>query len=211
MVRPQREKHVPTKGSLLRAAVIFGVLLVGAVIVGVVLFSKLRLIAGNALSAEESFQAVTGISPRYEVQASVSGWEDYTGWFRVRLSLSEVYQAAARLEAASIGPCRRVDALRIARIGFEPPPWWTAEPDSVGECWISAGARHGQLMTPATLRRVIRDAGRVPVQRDTAYRVVREFGATPDQDPPEPLDSVVDADSVFGSYDDLTPRRARLV
>ncbi|MGB5194406.1 MAG: 5-amino-6-(D-ribitylamino)uracil--L-tyrosine 4-hydroxyphenyl transferase CofH [Polyangiales bacterium] len=68
----------------------------------------------------------------------------------------------------------------------------------------AAGARHGQLMTPATLRRVIRDAGRQPVQRDTVYRVVREFGKTPDQDPREPLDGIVDADAVFGSYDTLT-------
>jgi FO synthase subunit 2 len=68
----------------------------------------------------------------------------------------------------------------------------------------AAGARHGQLMTPATLRRVIRDAGRLPVQRDTAYRVVREFGQTPDRDPSEPLDGVLDADAVFGSYDALT-------
>lgn len=68
----------------------------------------------------------------------------------------------------------------------------------------AAGARHGQLMTPATLRRVIRDAGRQPVQRDTAYRVVREFGQTPEQDPCEPLDDIVDADAIFGSYDTLT-------
>ncbi len=68
----------------------------------------------------------------------------------------------------------------------------------------AAGARHGQLMTPATLRRVIRDAGRQPVQRDTVYRIVREFGKTPDQDPREPLDGIVDADAVFGSYDTLT-------
>ncbi len=68
----------------------------------------------------------------------------------------------------------------------------------------AAGARHGQLMTPATLRRVIRDAGRQPVQRDTAYRVIREFGHTPDQDPHEPLDTVADPDAAFGSYEELT-------
>lgn len=68
----------------------------------------------------------------------------------------------------------------------------------------AAGARHGQLMTPATLRRIIRDAGRQPAQRDTAYGIVREFGDTPDQDPDEPLDRIVDADSVFGSYAELT-------
>ncbi len=68
----------------------------------------------------------------------------------------------------------------------------------------AAGARHGQLMTPATLRRVIRDAGRLPVQRTTAYQTIREFTADPADDPIEPLDGVVDSDSVFGSYDALT-------
>jgi len=68
----------------------------------------------------------------------------------------------------------------------------------------AAGARHGQLMTPATLRRVIRDAGRVPVQRDTTYAVIREFGGGSDQDPAEALDTVRDPDQVFGSYDALT-------
>jgi len=68
----------------------------------------------------------------------------------------------------------------------------------------AAGARHGQLMTPATLRRAIRDAGRKPAERDTAYRVIRVFGETSDQDPREPLDAVIDSDAVFGSYDALT-------
>lgn len=68
----------------------------------------------------------------------------------------------------------------------------------------AAGARHGQLMTPATLRRVIRDAGRVPAERGTEYQVIREFDDTSDQDPREPLDAVADPDSVFGSYDALT-------
>ena len=68
----------------------------------------------------------------------------------------------------------------------------------------AAGARNGQLMTPATLRRAIRDAGRKPAERDTRYRVIREFGETSDQDPREPLDAVVDPDAVFGSYDALT-------
>jgi FO synthase subunit 2 len=71
----------------------------------------------------------------------------------------------------------------------------------------AAGARHGQLMTPATLRRVIRDAGRQPVQRNTGYGIVREFGRTAEDDPEEPLDSVTDSDAVFGSYDALTRDR----
>jgi FO synthase subunit 2 len=68
----------------------------------------------------------------------------------------------------------------------------------------AAGARNGQLVTPATLRRIIRDAGRVPAERGTDYRIIREFGGTSDQDPSEPLDAVADPDSVFGSYDALT-------
>ena len=68
----------------------------------------------------------------------------------------------------------------------------------------AAGARHGQLMTPATLRRVIRDAGRVPVERNTSYGVIREFGDASDQDPTEPLDTVENPDEAFGSYDALT-------
>lgn len=68
----------------------------------------------------------------------------------------------------------------------------------------AAGARHGQLMTPATLRRIIRDAGRRPVQRTTAYEVIQEFADSADNDPVEPLDGVVDSDAVFGSYDALT-------
>ncbi len=68
----------------------------------------------------------------------------------------------------------------------------------------AAGARHGQLMTPATLRRVIREAGRVPVERSTTYGMIREFGDTSDQDPAEPLDTIQDPDQVFGSYEALT-------
>ena len=68
----------------------------------------------------------------------------------------------------------------------------------------AAGARHGQLMTPATLRGVIRNAGRAPVERDTLYGVIREFGDTSDQDPTEPLDAIQDPDEVFGSYEALT-------
>ncbi|MGB5697821.1 MAG: 5-amino-6-(D-ribitylamino)uracil--L-tyrosine 4-hydroxyphenyl transferase CofH [Polyangiales bacterium] len=68
----------------------------------------------------------------------------------------------------------------------------------------AAGARHGQLMTPARLRQVIRDAGRTPVQRSTVYDVVREFGETSEQDPMEPLDTITEPDEVFGSYDALT-------
>ncbi len=65
----------------------------------------------------------------------------------------------------------------------------------------SAGASHGQLQTPATLRRAISDAGRIPFERNTRYGVVRELGAS---DEPHPLDAVEDADATFGSYAALT-------
>ena len=70
----------------------------------------------------------------------------------------------------------------------------------------SAGAAHGQRMRPAELRRVIRDAGRVPVQRDTLYRPLRTYPLVPGAADSEqdPLDTVEDADARFGSYEKLT-------
>jgi hypothetical protein len=51
---------------------------------------------------------------------------------------------------------------------------------------------------PAELRRWIRDAGRVPALRDTAYNIVRTYGAG--DEPASPLDSVEDVEARFGSY-----------
>jgi 7,8-didemethyl-8-hydroxy-5-deazariboflavin synthase CofH subunit len=68
----------------------------------------------------------------------------------------------------------------------------------------SAGAAHGQLQTPAALRRVIRDAGRVPVERSTRYDVLRVFPPEPGPDEGDRLDAVEDPEAVFGSYDRLT-------
>lgn len=62
-----------------------------------------------------------------------------------------------------------------------------------------AGAKNGQLMTPAALRRLIRDAGRTPVQRTTLYETIRRF-EDPANDPVEALDGVEDIDATFGSY-----------
>jgi FO synthase subunit 2 len=65
----------------------------------------------------------------------------------------------------------------------------------------AAGATHGQLATPAVLRRAAGAAGRVAAERTTLYRVRRTFadGAAPD-----PLDRVDDAEARFGSYRRLT-------
>jgi len=63
----------------------------------------------------------------------------------------------------------------------------------------SAGAGYGQLVPPAELRRLIRDAGRVPAQRSTEYALLRVYGAGEDEED-SPLDHVEDAEARFGSY-----------
>jgi FO synthase subunit 2 len=68
----------------------------------------------------------------------------------------------------------------------------------------SAGATHGQLKSPAVLRRAIRDAGRVPVQRTTRYAILRTFPQHAEPGEDGPLDAVDDPESTFGSYDQLT-------
>src|SRR5712692_2779458 len=62
----------------------------------------------------------------------------------------------------------------------------------------SAGATYGQLVPPGELKRLIRDAGRVPAERDTLYNIVRHFADGDDET--SPLDRVEDAESRFGSY-----------
>ena len=63
----------------------------------------------------------------------------------------------------------------------------------------SAGASYGQLVPPAELRRLIRDAGRVPAQRSTTYDLLRVYEIeTEDED--SPLDHVDNAEQRFGSY-----------
>ena len=62
----------------------------------------------------------------------------------------------------------------------------------------SAGASFGQLVGPAELCRLIRDAGRVPAERDTLYRHRRVYAEG--ETPVSPLDTVDDAETRFGSY-----------
>jgi len=68
----------------------------------------------------------------------------------------------------------------------------------------AAGAQHGQLMTPATLRRAIRDAGRIPAERTTKYTLHRRFESTLSApEVAEPLDLVQNPDALFGTYNSL--------
>ena len=62
----------------------------------------------------------------------------------------------------------------------------------------SAGAQYGQLVGPAELHRLIRDAGRIPAQRDTLYGIVRTYSEG--ESPESPLDKIEDAEARFGSY-----------
>ncbi|MCG8417585.1 MAG: 5-amino-6-(D-ribitylamino)uracil--L-tyrosine 4-hydroxyphenyl transferase CofH [Proteobacteria bacterium] len=69
----------------------------------------------------------------------------------------------------------------------------------------SAGASHGQLISPAELRQLISDAGRIPAQRDTRYTILRQFDPDGDAaDAGDPLDGISDGDERFGSYRALT-------
>jgi 7,8-didemethyl-8-hydroxy-5-deazariboflavin synthase CofH subunit len=66
----------------------------------------------------------------------------------------------------------------------------------------AAGATHGQLVRPGELRRLIRDAGRVPAERSTTYQRLRVFEQEPAE--PDPLDRVDAAEARrFGSYQQL--------
>ena len=53
-------------------------------------------------------------------------------------------------------------------------------------------------MPPAELRRLIRDAGRIPAQRDTVYNLLHRYDDGVEDD--SPLDKIDDAEARFGSY-----------
>ncbi|MBI1747080.1 MAG: 5-amino-6-(D-ribitylamino)uracil--L-tyrosine 4-hydroxyphenyl transferase CofH [Acidobacteria bacterium] len=66
----------------------------------------------------------------------------------------------------------------------------------------AAGAPHGQLMRPRELHALIRDAGRIPAERTTTYKIRRRYDDA--EVPASPLDLVPEeSEAVFGSYDRL--------
>ncbi len=65
----------------------------------------------------------------------------------------------------------------------------------------AAGAPYGQLVAPRELRRLIREAGRLPAQRTTVYDLIKVFH---EEDEAGPLDTIQNAEARFGSYHRLT-------
>ncbi|MDE1844397.1 MAG: 5-amino-6-(D-ribitylamino)uracil--L-tyrosine 4-hydroxyphenyl transferase CofH [Thaumarchaeota archaeon] len=63
----------------------------------------------------------------------------------------------------------------------------------------AAGAAHGQLLKPKDIRQLIRQAGKIPAQRATSYRIIKTFASDEGIDP---LDEVQNT-SQFGSYHEL--------
>ena len=64
----------------------------------------------------------------------------------------------------------------------------------------SAGSEHGQLLRPKEIKRVVREIGRIPAERDTNYNILKRFEEVNDSD--EELDKINDV-SKFGSYNEL--------
>lgn len=61
----------------------------------------------------------------------------------------------------------------------------------------SAGSKHGQLLRPKEIKRMAKEIGRVPAERNTEYKILRKFDSTDEVE----LDKVTDTQ--FGSYVEL--------
>jgi FO synthase subunit 2 len=64
----------------------------------------------------------------------------------------------------------------------------------------SAGSEHGQLLRPKEIKRMVREIGRIPAERDTKYNILKRFDNSDKSD--EKLDTIDDV-SKFGSYTEL--------
>ena len=64
----------------------------------------------------------------------------------------------------------------------------------------SAGSNHGQLIRPKEIRRLAREIGRVPAERNTNYKILKKFDTSDESD--DELDKISDL-SKFGSYAEL--------
>jgi len=63
----------------------------------------------------------------------------------------------------------------------------------------AAGAKHGQLLRPREIRRLIREAGRIPAQRTTSYKIIMVHNEEQEED----LLDKIENTSQFGSYQEL--------
>jgi len=63
----------------------------------------------------------------------------------------------------------------------------------------SAGSEHGQLLRPKEIKRMIREIGRIPAERNTHYKILKKFDDVNEND--EELDKA--KNSQFGSYLEL--------
>lgn len=64
----------------------------------------------------------------------------------------------------------------------------------------SAGSNYGQLIRPKEIRRLVREIGRVPAERNTNYKILKKFDNNDESD--DELDKISDL-SKFGSYAEL--------
>ncbi|TAK27942.1 MAG: 7,8-didemethyl-8-hydroxy-5-deazariboflavin synthase subunit CofH [Nitrosarchaeum sp.] len=64
----------------------------------------------------------------------------------------------------------------------------------------SAGSNHGQLIRPKEIRRLVREIGRIPAERNTNYKILKKFDNN--EEPDDELDKISDS-SKFGSYAEL--------
>jgi FO synthase subunit 2 len=64
----------------------------------------------------------------------------------------------------------------------------------------SAGTLNGQMLKPNSIRSLIRETGKVPAERSTTYKILKEFGEFDDEGT-QPLDEASPAQ--FGSYHEL--------
>lgn len=64
----------------------------------------------------------------------------------------------------------------------------------------SAGSNHGQLIKPKEIRRLSKEIGRIPAERNTHYKILKKFDK--DNDDEDKLDKISDS-SKFGSYAEL--------
>ena len=64
----------------------------------------------------------------------------------------------------------------------------------------SAGSEYGQLLRPKEIRRMAREIGRIPAERNTQYKILKKFETGNESE--EGLDKITDY-SQFGSYAEL--------